>query len=230
MAVTANDRKYMETVSSLSPRQISAGKLPSADETYQENESRTKYLNLRMALRAGFVFVLIGVGCYAYSQHTRLQAMTTEHNQVVNSYSQQVEELTQQVQQASVLSNELDSVNQALANTSAKLTTDESALAGVNQRLSTYGFSGPVSEFASYDALIAWLKTDNTHEHAYTSTFTCVDFASMMSENAIRDGYWIFPAVDMANGHMKCIAPIGSDLYAIEPQTNDVILWAKKSY
>ncbi len=228
MAVTAKDRAYMETVSSLGSAKALTGKLSVAADTSHVSQDWTRYLG--KALLVGMALALVSVGCYAYSQHAKLQAITTEHNQVINSYSQQVQELTQQVQQTSVLRNELDSVNQALANTSAKLTTDESALAGVNQRLSSYGFSGPVSEFASYDALIAWLKTDNTHQQPYTATFTCVDFASMMSEHAIKAGYWIFPAVDMANGHMKCIAPIGSDLYAIEPQTNDVILWAKKSY
>jgi hypothetical protein len=230
MAVTAKDRAYMESVSYLGSRGAAMGKPSIVAETPHVSEGWTKYLNLRLVLRAGFILILVCVGCYAFSQHAKLQAVTTEHNQVVNSYSQQVEELTQEVKQASVLRNELNSVNQELANTSVKLATNESALAGVNQRLSTYGFSGPVSEFASYDALITWLKTDNTHQHEYTSTFTCVDFAAMMSEHAIQAGYWIFPAVDMANGHMKCIAPIGSDLYAIEPQTNDVILWAKKSY
>ena len=230
MAVIANDRTYMESVSSLGSKKAFTGKPSAAVEISSTTAGWIKYLNLRMALRIGFVLILVYVGCYAFSQHTKLQAVTTEHNQVVNSYSQQVEELTQEVQQTSVLRNELDSVNQELADTSVKLATNESALAGVNQRLSSYGFSGPVSEFASYDALIAWLKTDNTHQQEYTSTFTCVDFAAMMSEHSIQAGYWIFPAVDMANGHMKCIAPIGSDLYAIEPQTNNVILWAKKSY
>ena len=46
---------------------------------------------------------------------------------------------------------------------------------------------------------------------------------------SIKDGYWIFPAVDPANGHMQCIAPIGNDLYAIEPQNNAVSSWAVKS-
>jgi hypothetical protein len=48
----------------------------------------------------------------------------------------------------------------------------------------------------------------------------------MMSEHAIKNGYCIFPAVDLDDGHMQCIAPIGQDLYAIEPQTNIVSLWA----
>jgi hypothetical protein len=211
---------YLETVSSPGSERAYTGKPFLTAEISRTSIGWIKNSNLRKALAIVILIVLIGLGGYAYSEHSKLQGIS----------SRQVTELTQQVQQTSALRNELDSVNQALANTNAKLTTDESTLAGVNQRLSTYGFSGPVSEFASYNALIAWLKTDNTHTQLYTSTFQCVDFASMMSEHALKAGYWIFPAVDMANGHIKCIAPIGSDLYAIEPQTNEVSLWATKSY
>jgi len=51
----------------------------------------------------------------------------------------------------------------------------------------------------------------------------------MMRAHAIKDAYWIFPAVDLADGHMQYIAPIDDDLYEIEPQTNAVSLWAAKS-
>ena len=50
----------------------------------------------------------------------------------------------------------------------------------------------------------------------------------MISEHAIKAGYWIFPAVDLADGHMECVAPIGKDLYTVELQTNAVSLWAVK--
>ena len=49
------------------------------------------------------------------------------------------------------------------------------------------------------------------------------------SEHAIKAGYWIFPAVDLADGHMEWHRTIGKDLYAVEPQTNVVSLWAAKS-
>jgi hypothetical protein len=223
MTLLLRNQSYIATVSSPDFKRISARKISVFAQTSHQGKGWLKSVNLYRALGTVMLLVLVGIGGYAYSEHAKLQTATAGHEQGVA-------ELTQQVQQTSALRNELDSVNQTLANTSAKLTTDESALAGVNQRLSTYGFSGPISEFASYDALIAWLKTDNTHLQLYSPTFQCVDFAAMMSGHAIQAGYWIFPAVDMANGHMKCIAPIGSDLYAIEPQTNDVILWAKKSY
>jgi hypothetical protein len=220
MTLLARNRRHLETVSSPGSERAYTGKPFVTAEISHTSTDWIKNSNLRKALAIVILIVLIGLGGYAYLEHSKLQGIS----------SRQVVELTQQVKQDSVLNNELDSINRALATTNAKLKTDESTLAGVNQRLSSYGFSGPVSEFASYDALITWLKTDNTHAQLYSPTFQCVDFASMMSEHAIQAGYWIFPAVDMANGHMKCIAPIGSDLYAIEPQTNDVILWAKKSY
>ena len=223
MTLLLRNQNYVATVSSPDFKRISSRKTSVFTQTSHQGKGWIKSVNLYRALAIVMLLVLVGIGGYAYSEHAKLQTATAGHEQGVAA-------LTQQVQQASVLRNELDSVNQTLANTNAKLTTDESALAGVNQRLLTYGFSGPVSEFASYDALIAWLKTDTTHLQLYSSTFQCVDFASMMSENAIKAGYWIFPAVDMANGHMKCIAPIGNDLYAIEPQTNEVSLWATKSY
>ena len=220
MTIIARNRMYLETVSSPGSERAYTGKPFLTAEISHTSIGWIKNSNLRKALAIVILIVLIGLGGYAYSEHSKLQGVS----------SRQVVELAQQVKQTSLLSNELDSVNRALVTTNAKLKTDESTLAVVNQRLSTYGFSGPVSEFASYNALIAWLKTDNTHAQLYTSTFQCVDFASMMSEHALKAGYWIFPAVDMANGHIKCIAPIGSDLYAIEPQTNEISLWATKSY
>jgi hypothetical protein len=87
--------------------------------------------------------------------------------------------------------------------------------------------SDKIKEFASLSDLLSWLQQDNTHTQVYSSTFTCTDFALMMSEHAIQDGYWIFPAVDLSDGHMRCITLIGNDLYAIEPQINTVTLWAE---
>ena len=227
MAITANDRKYMETVLSLGLKRAFAGKPSAAAEISLTTKAiSTGWINnlKRVTLRIVLLLALLGVGCYAYSEHAKLQTATNAYNQVVNSSLQQVEKLAQLAEQANTLHNELDSLNVELAATSANLATDESALAGVNQRLATYGFSGSVGQFASYNNLIAWLKTDNTHKQVYSSTFTCVDFASMMAEHAIRDGYWIFPAIVLTDDHMECIAPIGNDLYTIEPQTNAVTL------
>jgi hypothetical protein len=228
MAITANDRKYMETVLSLGLKRAFAGKPSAAAKLSLTTKAiSTDWINnlKRVTLRIVLLLALLGVGCYAYSEHAKLQTATNAYNQVVNSSLQQVEKLAQLAEQANILHNELDSTSAELTATKAKLVTNESTLLAVNQQLSMYGFSGPVSQFASYNNLIAWLKTDNTHKQVYSSTFTCVDFASMMAEHAIRDGYWIFPAIVLTDNHMECIAPIGNDIYTIEPQTNAVTLF-----
>ncbi len=162
--------------------------------------------NINKLLMGILLLVVTFVGCYACAEHIRLQA-ATNLNVVLQSNQQTLLKL-------------------ATDNAKPAITTP--TLPGSNQQLSSYGPSGQANEFASYKDLIAWLKKDDTHEQLYSSSFECVDFAMMMSEHAIKDGYWIFPAVDLANGHMQCIAPIGNNLYAIEPQTNVVSLWAMK--
>lgn len=87
--------------------------------------------------------------------------------------------------------------------------------------------SEKIKEFASLSDLLSWLQQDDTHTQVYSSTFTCTDFALMMSEHAVEDCYWIFPAVDLNSGHMNCVVPIGTQMYEVEPQTNTVTLWAE---
>ncbi len=226
MTATFYDQKHVETVSPLRLKTCFTGKLSVAEISPVKKAISTSWINnlKRNALITGLLLALIGVSCYAYSEHTTLHMATIEHNQFVNLYLQQTEKVAQQTEQANILHNELDSVNAELAVTNDKLVTNESALEAVKQQLSMYGFNGPVSQFASYNNLIAWLKTDDTHEYVYSPTFTCVDFASIMAEHAIREGYWIFPAIVLTDNHMECIAPIGNDLYTIEPQTNAVSL------
>jgi hypothetical protein len=153
------------------------------------------------------------VGGYAYLEHANLQAAAKEQNQVVRLYSQRINTLSKQ--------------NSNITNASAN--NPELMTAATIQQLASSNVNGQAKEFTAYNDLIAWLKQDNTHEQIYSLSFECVDFALMMSEHAIKAGYWIFPAVDLADGHMQCIAPIGDALYAIEPQTNAVSLWAMKS-
>jgi len=162
--------------------------------------------NINRLLMGILLLVVAFVGCYAASEHIRLKAANTL-NVVLQSNQQTLIRI---------------------ANDNTKHAATEPALSVVNQQSYSSGASGQANEFASCKDLITWLKKDNTHAQLYSSTFECVDFAMMMSEHAIKDGYWIFPAVDLANGHMQCIAPIGNNLYAIEPQTNAVSLWAVK--
>jgi len=166
-----------------------------------------------------FAFVIIFAGYEAVYEYAKLQQADNAKNELVKTYSQSVV----------ILSRQNNAINNALAATNLTLATGDSNSAVALLQLSPSAAGGNVSEFASYADLIAWLKQDDTHQQVYSTTFQCVDFAEMMSEHAIKDGYWIFPAVDLADGHMQCIAPIGGSLYAIEPQTNAVTLWAAKS-
>jgi hypothetical protein len=214
MVIKATGRTHMETFSSLSSEQAFSGELSAvpkispATKGIRSDWKHNRKLCITLII-LNLLIALIGISYYAYLEHAKLQTTTA--------------------QEANYIHTALNSINTKLVATDTKFTTSENALEAVTQELSTYGFSGPVSQFTSYNDLIAWLQTDNTHEQVYSSTFTCVEFASMMSEHAIRDGYWIFPAVDMADGHMKCITQIGNDLYSIEPQTNVVTLWASTS-
>jgi hypothetical protein len=174
-----------------------------------------KLLMVRFCLLLVMVFV---VGS-AILEYARLQINNTENQKLLNTYSQSVVTLAKRYSE----------INDLLANNNLTLAIKSSPQVTAAQQLSSYAANGSTSEFTSYAALIAWLKQDDTHEQLYSPTFECVDFAFMMSEHAVKDGYWIFPAVDLADGHMQCIAPIGPDLYAIEPQTNAVALWAVKS-
>ena len=162
---------------------------------------------------------MVFVGYEVIFEYVKLQRTNAADSELINNYSQSVVTLT----------NRYNDINNALAKTNLSLAPNGSTQSTAIQQLSSYVTNGQVREFTSYDDLVAWMKQDDTHEQVYSPTFECVDFAFMMSEHAAKDGYWILPAVDLADGHMQCIAPIGQDLYAIEPQTNAVSLWAVKS-
>jgi len=170
-------------------------------------------------VRICLLFVMIFVGYEAIFEYAKLQRTNAADSELINNYSQSVVTLT----------NRYNDINNALAKTNLSLAPNGSTQSTAIQQLSSYVTNVQVREFTSYDDLVAWMKQDDTHEQVYSPTFECVDFAFMMSEHAAKDGYWILPAVDLADGHMQCIAPIGQDLYAIEPQTNAVSLWAVKS-
>jgi hypothetical protein len=169
--------------------------------------------------RICLAFVMVFVGYEAVYEYAKLQQADNTKNELIKTYSQSVV----------VLSQRNNAINKVLAGTNLTPAAGDSNSAAAALQISPALASGNPSEFASCADLIAWLKQDDTHQQVYSATFQCVDFAEMMSEHAIKEGYWIFPAVDLTDGHMQCIAPIGEDLYAIEPQTNAVSLWAAKS-
>jgi hypothetical protein len=170
-------------------------------------------------VKIGLMSVMTMVVCSAILGDARLQLSNAEKSAAINSYSQA----------AVTLAKRYQDINNLLADNNLALATDGGTQTATLQQLTGYAGSGNPAEFTSLADLTAWLKQDDTHEQIYSPTFQCVDFAFMMSEHAIKAGYWIFPAVDLADGHMECIAPIGKNLYAVEPQTNVVSLWAAKS-
>jgi len=209
MAPSENNQKYQEArfFSWLKERFFGA---------IRSNWSRTNNL---VIVTICLLVVMVFVGYEAIFEHAKLQQANATNSELIKTYSQSVVALTKQY----------NDLNNVLAKTDLTLATNGSTQSAAIQQLSSYVTNGQVNEFALYADLIAWLKQDDTHEEVYSPTFECVDFAFMMSEHAIADGYWIFPAVDLSDGHMQCITPIGDNLYAIEPQTNAVSLWAVKS-
>jgi len=206
--------------SSDNPTYPEAGFLPwLKDSIFGVGKYKRTHTNKLPMVRICLLFVMVFVGYEAIFEYAKLQRTNVADSALINNYSQSVITLT----------NRYNDINNALAKTNLSLATNGSNQSTAIQQLSSYVTNGQVREFTSYDDLIAWLKRDDTHEQVYSPTFECVDFAFMMSEHAVKDGYWIFPAIDLADGHMQCIASIGQDLYAIEPQTNAVALWAVKS-
>ena len=205
--------------SSNNPTYPEAGFLPwLKDSFFGVVRSKRNHTNKLPMVRICLLFVMVFVGYEVIFEYVKLQRTNAADSELINNYAQSVATLT----------NRYNDINNALAKTNLSLATNGSTQATAVQQLSSYVANGQVREFTSYDDLIAWLKQDDTHEQVYSPTFECVDFAFMMSEHAIKDGYWIFPAVDLSDGHMRCITLIGNDLYAIEPQNNTVSLWAEK--
>ena len=206
--------------SSNNPTYPEAGFLPwLKDSFFGVVRSKRNHTNKLPMVRICLLFVMVFVGYEVIFEYVKLQRTNAADSELINNYSQSVVTLT----------NRYNDINNALAKTNLSLAPNGSTQSTAIQQLSSYVTNGQVREFTSYDDLVAWMKQDDTHEQVYSPTFECVDFAFMMSEHAAKDGYWILPAVDLADGHMQCIAPIGQDLYAIEPQTNAVSLWAVKS-
>jgi hypothetical protein len=181
--------------------------------TSWHNSNKLFMVRMCLLLIVGFV------GCEGILEYVQLRQVNAANIAVINNYAKTLGTLSKQYKD---LNNVLTTAKLGHGITDSTLGTPIQQLAGKN-------VSGQVAEFTSYSELINWLNQDDTHLQAYSTTFQCVDFATMMSEHAIAEGYWIFPAVDLSDGHMKCMATIGENVYAIEPQTNMVSLWAVKS-
>jgi len=76
--------------------------------------------------------------------------------------------------------------------------------------------------FESTIELREWLAQNDVDHHLYLTggqsfeDYDCDDYARALSEQAIRDGYWVY--VQYRPGHMLNSTIIGNKFYYIEPQ------------
>ena len=84
--------------------------------------------------------------------------------------------------------------------------------------------------FDSLSELRRFLETDQTDKQKYSRDFDCDDFSFMLSQNAMNEGYQIFPFAE--GNHLKNMAHVslGSSavaVYVVEPQTDEIRLWGR---
>ena len=82
--------------------------------------------------------------------------------------------------------------------------------------------------FSSLEELKTWLARDNTNENQHSpGNFSCVDFALMLQQHALADGYILSTEVLPVGAHWVNAAVIGDTAYYIEPQEDQIILEKK---
>jgi len=82
--------------------------------------------------------------------------------------------------------------------------------------------------FGSLEELETWLANDDTNQMQYSSDeFNCIDFALMLQERALADGYILSTEILPVAAHWVNIAIIGDRIYVIEPQDDRVIIEKK---
>lgn len=80
-------------------------------------------------------------------------------------------------------------------------------------------------DFETVQELKAWLYQDDTDSSPYRPGFICGDFAVMLRDRALEDGFLLgIHVVEKPQGtHAVNCALIGHRLYFIEPQTDEVL-------
>lgn len=82
--------------------------------------------------------------------------------------------------------------------------------------------------FGSLEELETWLAKDDTDQMQYSGDeFNCIDFALMLQECALADGYILSTEILPVAAHWVNVAVIGDRIYVIEPQDDRVILEKK---
>jgi len=77
-------------------------------------------------------------------------------------------------------------------------------------------------DFETVQELKAWLYQDDTNSYPYRQDFTCGDFAVMLRDRALEDGFLL--GIHVVGGtHAVNCALIEGKLYFIEPQSDGVV-------
>ena len=79
--------------------------------------------------------------------------------------------------------------------------------------------------FDSLEELEQWLANDITNYHSYEKRdFNCIDFAVLLQQNALSDGYLMNIEVLPVGAHFVNSVVINDVLYIIEPQNDQIIV------
>ena len=104
-----------------------------------------------------------------------------------------------------------------------QLTARDSELLSIKQQLKQT--EGEARHFSSLEELEAWLATDDTDQIEYSGDkFNCIDFALMLQEHALADGYILSTEVLPVAAHWVNVAVIDDRIYIVEPQDDRIIL------
>ena len=79
--------------------------------------------------------------------------------------------------------------------------------------------------FTSLEEFETWLAQDNTDKrHYFADDFNCLDFALMLQERALRDGYIISLESPPIANHWLNSVYINGSIYLVEPQRDEIVL------
>lgn len=118
---------------------------------------------------------------------------------------------------------ELEQVKGDLAQVTTTLSQETTALS--QERAKIFALR-ELRHFSSLDELKEFLSRDKTDKCTYVKgTFDCDDFARMLQENALEEGYLINCQRSTIHGvkHMLNMAFVGNDIYYIEASTDGVM-------
>ncbi|MBA7689050.1 hypothetical protein ES703_97544 [subsurface metagenome] len=123
---------------------------------------------------------------------------------------------------------ELATVENNIAALQDELTVRDSELVSIKQELEQTQEKLEKAQprhFNSLEELEEWLAEDDTDQMQYSSDeFNCIDFALMLQEHALTNGYILSTEVLPVAAHWVNIAVIDDRIYIIDPQDDRIIL------